>query len=228
MSRRVTAVVVSVCLIISIAASAEGQGSTSKPQSIVLEINIVETTGAAQNDLDRMEAGKTQLNRLIAEGKAKLFASLQVRTRVGDGFTARSGLRVPIQTAMLPGFRTNDRSQRDAREAVQGQTVAIPQIEYENTGLVLEGVASAAGEGFLDIRVKIEITGIDQRTGTLTPTFSQRTLSNAVRIKEGETVVLMGLVQATGGKLSLEQIASGASNPATGGLVVLLTTRPVQ
>jgi len=216
-------------LIISIAASAEGQGqSTSKPQSVVLEINIVETTGAGQNDLDRIEAGKTQLNRLIAEGKAKLFASIQVRTRVGDGFTARSGLRVPIQTAMLPGFRTNDRSQRDAREAVQGQTVAIPQIEYENTGLVLEGVASAAGEGFLDIRVKIEITGIDQRTGTLTPTFSQRTLSNAVRIKEGETVVLMGLVQATGGKLSLEQIASGATNPSTGGLVVLLTTKPVQ
>ena len=44
---------------------------------------------------------------------------------------------------------------------------------------------------------------------------------------ESETAVLMGLVQPAGRQLSLEQIAAGASNPARGGLLVLLTTRPV-
>jgi hypothetical protein len=231
MSRRLSAVVLSVCFVVSIAGSAECQGqSPTKTQSIVLEINIVETTGAQRNEIEKMETGRDQINRLIAEGKARLVANLQVRTRTSESFTARVGQRVPIQTAMLPSLRTTPNA-RDARENLpsQGAAVAIPQISYENTGVVVEGIAYAAGDGLLDIRLKIEMTSIDHNTGNLTPTFTQRSLADAMRMKESDTAMLMGFTQpAAGLQLSLEQIAQGAKNAASGGFVVLLTTKPVQ
>lgn len=231
MSRSISAVVLSVCLIVSITAPAQSQGqSATMTHGIVLEINIVETTGRPRNEIEKMETGRDQINRLIAEGKARLFASLQVRTRTGESFSARVGQRVPIQTATFPTLRITDRNARDAREPLQSQgaAVGVPQISYENTGVIVEGSATAVGDGILDIRLKIEMTGLDRSTGSLTPTFTQRSLSDVVRMKEGETAMLMGFVQPVGRQLSLDQIASGGSNPANAGFVVLLTTKPVQ
>ena len=226
MKRRLAAVVLSVLCMLSISASAQSQGqSGNRSQGIVLEISIVEPTGAQQNEIDKIETSKDQLNRLIADGKAKLFARLQVRTRTGENFSARVGQRIPIQTATLPALRTTDRT---SREPFQSQAVGIPQIAYENTGLVVEGIATAAGDGLFDIRVKIEMTGFDHSTGNLTPTFTQRTFSDVVRVKESETVLLMGLFQPEGRKLSLEQIASGVPHTSSGGVLVLLTTKAVQ
>jgi len=229
MSRRLSAVALSVCCIVSIEASAQSQGqSATRTQGIVLEISIVETTGAQVIEIEK--AGRDQLNRLIDDGSARLVARIQVRTRTGESFSARVGERVPIQTATLPAIRTTDRTSRDTREPLQSQaaSVAVPQIAYENTGLIVEGISTAAGDGLLDIRLKIEMTGVDRSTGSLTPTFTQRTFTDVVRMKESETVMLMGFIQPAGRKLSLEQIASGTPNPAGGGFVVLLTTKPVQ
>lgn len=231
MSRRLSAVVLSVCFIVSITASAQSQGqSATTTRGIVLEINIVETSGAQRNEIEKMETSRDQINRLIADGKARLFASLQVRTRTGESFSARVGQRVPIQTATPPALRITDRNPRDAREPLQPQaaSVAVSQIAYENTGVIVEGVATAAGDGHIEIRLKIEMTSVDHPTASLTPTFTQRTLTDVVRMKESETALLMGFIQPQGRSLSLEQIASGATNPTRAGLVVLLTTKSVQ
>jgi hypothetical protein len=228
MSRRLLVVALVVCCLVSIRSLGQGQ-STPKSRGIVFELRIVETTGDPQKEISSIEAGADALNRLIAEGKAKLVASLQVRTRIGESFSARLGERVPIQTTTLPAIRTSDRSPRDSGASIQSQTsVGFPQIAYENTGLALDGSSSGAGDGLLDIKLKIEMTGVDVRTGTLTPTFTQRTFTDVVRMKESETAVLMGLVPPGSRQLSLDQIASGASSATRGGLLVMLTTRPVQ
>jgi len=232
MSRRLWAVVLSICGLVSVTASVQGQGQSSTgTRGIVLEISIVETNGAEVDRIATTKAGKEELNRLIADGKARLTASLQVRTRTGENFSAKVGQRIPIQTATMPVLRSNVENSRDQREPLQSQgvSIALPRIEYENTGLIVEGTAQAVGDGLLDIKIKIELTGVDQSTGRLTPTFTQRTFTDVVKMKENETVMLMGFVQPTGGRsLTLEQIASGASKPATGAIVVLLTTKPVQ
>jgi hypothetical protein len=231
MSRRRSALALSVCSIISITVSAQSQGqSTPRAQEIVLEIRVVETTGARVNEIEKIEAGKNQLDRLISDGQARLVASLQVRTRTGQAFSARVGERIPIQMATLPAFRAPDRPSPNARQPLQSQgtSVGVPQITYENTGLIVEGMSTAAGEGLLDIILKIEMTGLDHSTGNLTPTFTQRTLNNVVRMKDTGTAMLMGFIRPAGPQLSIEQIASGLLNPGAGGFVVLLTTKPVQ
>ena len=86
-----------------------------------------------------------------------------------------------------------------------------------------------ASEGLFDVRLKIEMTGLDHSTGSLTPTFTQRSFTDVVRMKESETAMLIGLIQSETRSPSVEQIASGAPPKETrGGLAVLLTTKPVQ
>ena len=199
-----------ICLLISITAL----GQTPNPtRGIVLEINIVETTAGHQTEIARIEMGENELKKMISDGKAKIVASLQVRTRIGESFSTRFGERVPIQTAMLPTIRTSSGDQ---------PAVAIPQIAYENVGLALDGFLSKAGDGLVDIKLKLEMTGLDTTTGKLTPTFTQRTLSDSVRMKESETAVLMGFVQPETRRVPMDQAAG------RGALLVLLTTKPIQ
>lgn len=227
MSRRLRAAVFSVCIIVCIPYSTRSQiQPATSIQGIVLEMSIIEMGGALAEAVGNLENTKEQIGRLVHEGKATLITNLQVRTRPGESFKARIGQRVPVQTATLPVFRASDRT----REPAQPQTVSlgIPQIAYENTGLIVECSLVAVSDGLVDIRLNLEVTGLDRSTGNLTPTFTQRTLTNVVRMKTSETAVLMGLTQPE--PASLTDIAGGAA--ATRGsrsnFIVLLTTKPVR
>lgn len=232
MSRRLLTAMFLVCCALSITAAGQGQGKSSTgAKTVVLEVSIVATEGSQVNGIATTKAAREAISRLIADGKANLIATLQVRTRTGESFSARAGQRIPVQTSTAPAFRTNERRPTDSREPVPSQesSIGVPRIEYENTGLVVEGIALSGDDGLLDIKLKIELTGVDQSTGRLTPTFTQRTFTDVVKMKDNETAMLMGLVQPAAGRpLTLEQIASGASWPTTGAIVVLLTTKPVQ
>lgn len=227
MSRRLTAVVLSVCAIVSIAPSTKSQArSATRIKGIVLEISIIEMTGAPAEAIENMEKTKDQLGRLVNEGKARLVTNLQVRTRPGESFNARIGQRVPVQTGTLAAFQANDRIREPAQP--QRASLAVPQIAYENTGLILEGSLSAASDGLVDIRFNLEVTGLDRSTGSLTPTFTQRTLTDAVRMKISDTAVLMGLTQPEPPTLTDIASGTGATRLSRGSFMVLLTTKPVQ
>jgi hypothetical protein len=72
------------------------------------------------------------------------------------------------------------------------------------------------------------MSGLDRSSGSLTPTFTQLTCNNVLRLKESETAVLMGVSQPKSGHQSIEQIASGTHDFARSSFIVLLTTRPVR
>jgi hypothetical protein len=217
------------------AVRSQGQSATGM-RGIILEMSIVEMPGPLEDATENLEKTRDQLGRLLNEGKARLITNLQVRTRPGEKFNARIGQRVPIQTATLPVFRASD----SRREPAPHQTAsfAIPQITYENTGLIVEGSLLAATDGLVDIRVNLEVTELDHSSGNLTPTFTQRTLAGVVRMKINDRAVLMGLTQPE--TTSLSAAASGTEAPQTGrqpaqatrhsrgNFIVLLTTRAVR
>ncbi len=227
MSQRLTAVVLSVCAIVSIAPSTKSQTrSATRIKGIVLEMSIIEMTGAPADAIENMEKAKGQVGRLVNEGKARLVTNLQVRTRPGESFNARIGQRVPVQTGTLPVFQANDRIREPAQP--QRASLAVPQIAYENTGLIVEGSLSATIDGLVDIRLNLEVTGLDRSTGSLTPTFTQRTLTDVVRMRIGDTAVLMGLTQPEPPSLTDIASGTGAMTLSRGSFMVLLTTKPVQ
>jgi hypothetical protein len=229
MNRLLSVVLLAVCCAVSIAAPARGQErSTTRVQPVVLEIQIIELTGAQPDKLENTEG--EALNRLLQQGKARITASLRVRTLTGEDFSVRVGERVPIQTSMLPTFRpSGPHAAPGSGEPAQPQfSAGIPQITYENTALNVQGRAIAAPDGMLDVILKIEMSGLDRGSGSLTPTFTQRSLSDVVRMKESDTAMIMGLTQEGASSSAPARSEPGAVNLPRGSLIVLLTTKPVR
>ncbi|HVG21420.1 MAG TPA: hypothetical protein VNI02_20430 [Blastocatellia bacterium] len=233
--------VVSVCLLAASASAQEAKPVTRPVErTIVLDIGMVEVNLNRTEDLERIAKDKARLDSLIAEGKARPVASLQLRTRSGELATARIGQRVPIQTGALPAYVGPTERQRrtggqqpgaDSNDVVVANTgafpgVGIPQIQYENTGLNIDASPSIVANDQVEVRLKIEMTGLDKSTGNFTPTFIQRTVSDIVRVRQGETTLLMGLVQHEALWPSTAQPSRPQpADQSRGSFVVLLTAR---
>ena len=149
------------------------------------------------------------------KGKAKLLASTQVHVLDTEQHTIRIGQRVPIQTAVFQsptitiptGNNNNNNNQNNQNNQ---NTIglggfggfgngAFPQIQYENVGLNID-MKPSVFEDEVQMTMKIESTSVDSSTGTLTPTFNQRTMNSVARIKDGQTTLVAGVSQTTQSK----------------------------
>lgn len=140
-----------------------------------------------------------------SKGKAKLLASTQVHILDDQQQTIRIGRRVPIQTASLPSFAspTANQGRGNNQQQVPGLDssflggsfgVGIPQIQYEPVGLNID-VKPNVFEDEVQLNMKIESSSIDTSTGTLTPSFNQRTMNSVARIRDGQTTMIAGVSQ---------------------------------
>ena len=232
MSRHLFAFILTACCLVSSGFAQTRRQAANTNRGIVLEINVVETSGSKTDEIDKIEK-RDQLSRLIAERKVRVIASLQMRTRVGESFNATAGQQIPIQTATLPLYRQTDGSTPDRRDpplsqAFQGKSAGIPQIEYRSPGLTVEGNLTKASDKLLDLNLKVALSGIDRSTGSLTPSFNQLSCAGAIRMKESETAVLMNAIQQENRQRSIEEIAAGTENEARSRVMVIITTRPIR
>ena len=232
MSRHLFAMILAVCFLVSSAFAQARRQVASTNRGIVLEVNVVETSGYKSEEIDKIEK-RDQLSRLIAEGKLKVIASLQMRTRVGESFNATAGQHIPIQRATLPFYRqtegtTPDRRDTSRSQVFQGIAAGIPQIEYRSPGLTVVGNSTKAADNLLDLNLKVELSGVDRSTGSLTPSFTQLSCAGAIRMKESETAVLMNAIQQENRPRSIEEIADSTENKPPSRVMVIVTTRPVR
>jgi len=232
-TKRLCILIVTVCCLVTSTFAQSRQQSPKTNRGILLEISVVQTNDTKSEELDRIEKDKDQLNRLIAEQKLRVISSLRVRTRLGESFSARTGQQVPIQTATLPVYRPIEGARSDRRDSSRSQVlqatgIGVPQIEYKNPGLTVEGNLTKASGSLLDLNLKVELAGMDRSTGNLTPTFTQLSCTGAVRMKESETAVLMNALQPDNRTKSIEEIAAGTEDKTRSSLMVIITTRPVR
>lgn len=137
-----------------------------------------------------------------SKGKAKLLASTQVHVLDNEKQNIRIGRRVPIQTASLPSYASTTQSTRQTQGQLGADSsflggafgVGIPQIQYENVGLNID-MEPKVFEDEVHMSMKIESTSIDSSTGTLTPSFNQRTLQSVARVRDGQTTLVAGVSQ---------------------------------
>jgi len=137
------------------------------------------------------------------KGKAKLLASTQIHVVDNEQNTVRIGQRVPIQTASFfpTGFVNNTGTNNNNQpNNLNNQFVgggfgggAFPQIQYENVGLNID-VTPNVYEDDVQMKMKIESSSVDN-PDSLTPIFSQRTMSSVARIKDGQTTLIAGVSQ---------------------------------
>ena len=146
-----------------------------------------------------------------SRNNTKLIASTQVHAFNGEESTARIGQRVPVQTAQAYPFGVQ------TGRPVNGQGAfpsgGFPVINYEPTGLTLKFTPQVFPN--LDVQVKMNIESKDVLgASTLTPTFTERTITGTARVQNNRTMMLASVSQDV-------QTNGRAGLPVLGGLPIL-------
>jgi len=135
------------------------------------------------------------LTAFAAKGNTKLVASTQVHAFNGEESTARIGQRVPVQTAQAFPFSTVNPT--TPNNPTPGNPFAgsggFPVINYEPTGLTLKFTPQVFPN--LDVQVKMNIESKDVVGDSLTPIFTERTISGTARVQNNRTMMLASVSQ---------------------------------
>lgn len=132
------------------------------------------------------------LNLLLSDANSRLLQNPQVRA--SDGVTARLriGERVPVATGSFqPGIG-----------GVGINPLVNTQFQYLDVGVILEITPRVHGDGEVSMKMRVEISSVTSRVnigGIDQPIIGQRTVEEEIRLKEGETNVLGGIMQTQRG-----------------------------
>ncbi len=119
---------------------------------------------------------------------ARLLAATQVHAFNNEESQARIGQRVPVQTAQAYPFGIQTGTP-PAGGNNPFPTGGFPVINYEPTGLTLKFTPQVFPN--LDVQVKMNIESKDvSGASTLTPIFTERTISGTARVQNNRTMML--------------------------------------
>src|SRR5690242_2614866 len=155
-----------------------------------------------------------------SKNNTKLIASTQVHAFNGEESTARIGQRVPVQTAQAYPFGVQTGTPNTTSNGFP--TGGFPVINYEPTGLTLKFTPQVFPN--LDVQVKMNIESKDVlNAASLTPTFTERTITGTARVQNNRTMMLASVSQDV-------QTKGRAGLPVLGGLPYLgrLFTSPTR
>ncbi len=123
----------------------------------------------------------------------RLIASTQVHAFNGEESTARIGQRVPVQTAQAYPFGIQTGNSTTQTGFPSG---GFPVINYEPTGLTLKFTPQVFPNQ--DVQVKMSIESKDVLgASTLTPTFTERTITGTARVQNNKTMMLASVSTET-------------------------------
>lgn len=138
-----------------------------------------------------------QLSALQTKSNTRLLAQTQIHAFDGEQSEARIGNRVPIQTAQVFSNFTNTGNNTGGTGNTAGGAFpggGFPVIQYEPTGLTLKFKPTVFPN--LDVQVTMSIESKDVNdVSSLTPTFTERTISGTARIQNNRTMMLASIAQ---------------------------------
>jgi general secretion pathway protein D len=137
-------------------------------------------------------------NAILSDSSTRIMQNPEVRVTDGDTATLRIGSRVPyatgsfgLPTAAAAGNQTG---------AGFGGLVTNTQFQFQDVGVNVDLTPHLLPNGEIAIHAKIEISSVQPSVsiaGVNEPTFGQRQIEHDIRLEEGETSVLGGLLQTT-------------------------------
>jgi general secretion pathway protein D len=113
---------------------------------------------------------------------ARLIANPQLRTAEGQTAQARFGDQVPVPVTIFSPIATGGVPQQP-----------VTSFEYKNVGVNIDITPRVHHDGEVSLGLKLEISSL----GPLfqgNPTFRSRTVNSTIRLRDGETNVLAGLI----------------------------------
>lgn len=137
-------------------------------------------------------------NAILTDSRSRILQNPEVRVTDGDKATLRIGSRVPYATgSFLPSLGGTTTSGSTGQF---GGLIANTQFQFQDVGVNVELTPHLLPDGEVAIHAKIDISSVQpsvQIAGVNEPTFGQRQIEHDIRLKEGETSVLGGLLETT-------------------------------
>jgi general secretion pathway protein D len=121
---------------------------------------------------------------LKTDSATRVLANPQLRTSEGIAAQARWGERVPVPVTTIAPI---------AGGGVQ--TVPITSFNYENIGVNIDITPRTHHDDEVSLALKIEVSNISGEGFQGLPTFGNRSITTVIRLKDGETNMLAGLIR---------------------------------
>ncbi|ORE96328.1 general secretion pathway protein D [Stappia sp. 22II-S9-Z10] len=85
---------------------------------------------------------------------------------------------------------------RQAQSVENVDSPIVNQVEFRDTGIILEVTPRIGDNDMVTMKVSQEISAVASDAGSLTPTFSRRRVNSAISVANGQTVLLAGMISA--------------------------------
>jgi general secretion pathway protein D len=142
----------------------------------------------------------SSLSLLQSKGHSRLLASTQVHALDGEQNQTKVGRSVPIRlgTSFVPGVVG---AGQGAGGVIGGFGGTFDSIQYKDVGLIIDVAPTISTEGFVQIKLRLESTNVEAAGEdiSLTPSFTQRSLSTVARVPGGRTAIVAGIKQESRG-----------------------------
>ncbi len=125
-------------------------------------------------------------NFMKSSTEAELLAKPQLRITEGEKANLVIGDRVPIP---LTTFNTSN--------TIGGNIVPITSFQYQDVGIKIEMEPRVHHNQEVTIKLKVEVSQLNGNApGTTQPIIGTRTIDSTIRLKDGETNFLAGLIRS--------------------------------
>jgi len=121
---------------------------------------------------------------LKSDSSSRVLANPQLRALEGTAAQARFGERVPVPSTTFQPIATGGVNQQPVTSYV-----------YENIGVNIDITPRTHHDDDVSLALKVEVSAISGKGYGELPTFGNRSVTTIIRLRDGETSVLAGLIR---------------------------------
>lgn len=124
------------------------------------------------------------LRLLESDSSTRLLANPQLRISEGQTAQARFGDQVPVPVTTFSAIATGGVAQQP-----------VTSFEYKNVGVNIDITPRVHQDGEVTLQLKLDVSSLGATLGYAElPTFNNRTVNSTIRLRDGETNLLAGLI----------------------------------
>lgn len=148
------------------------------------ELTLRDLRSLTQGDVYLTNLPRLFYRLLKQDNTTRTLANPQLRTSEGMPAQARFGERVPVPVTQFLPIATGGVNQQP-----------ITSFQYENIGVNIDITPRTHHDDHVSLSLKVEVSSISGAGFGGLPTFGNRSISTVIRLKDGETNMLAGLIR---------------------------------